>query len=176
MLTSRIKSDITSTKNKILIFFYRNLQCYVSESGTTKPIQESMISKVAGDLERYEREILETPQLTSTSHTEFTDTLKESCSLLFTEEVLAFCSRHNIYHECCRYYTLFPEIFRQIQKIDIFITEDPEIQNYQKVCFVLTVKDSFENVLKYEDDFRVRLDKEIDVEKRHFFVYNYNIV
>ncbi|MBM4141906.1 MAG: hypothetical protein FJ242_10605 [Nitrospira sp.] len=177
MPTIPTKLDVTGVKNKIMIFFYKNLENNNrTEMETTNPIQESIFSKVANDWRRYEQDVVQTLPVATTSLTTFTDPLKESCSLLFTEKILEFCSKHNIYRECCVYYTLFLENFKHIQNVDISISEDPEIPNYQKVCFVLTIADSIENILRYEDEVRKKIRKEIQKEKRQNFIYNYNLI
>jgi hypothetical protein len=171
------KLDVTGVKNKIMIFFYKNLEnINRTEMETTNLIQESIFSKVANDWRKYEQGVVQTLPVATTSLTTFTDPLKESCSLLFTEEILEFCSKHNIYRECCEYHTLFTENFKNIRGIDIYLSEDPEIPNYQHISFILTIADSIENVLSYEEEFRKKLRKEIPIEKRQYFVYNYNLV
>lgn len=176
MYTPSTKSNVVDTRNKFMAIFYKNLQDRVAtEREVTSPSEESVISRVASDWLEYEKGITQTQFVTSQALSTFTDPLKESCSLLFTEDILNFCSKHDIYHECCKYYTLFLDSFKNIQKIDISISLDPEIQDCQHIRFILSISDSVENVLKYEDDFRDKLDKEISPDKRQFFVYNYSI-
>lgn len=177
MHTTLTKPDIRGFENRVMILFYRDLQRRtITEREETNPIDELKVSRVANDWAEYEKGITQTQSITSLPNTTLTDTLKESCALLFTEEILNFCSKHDIYHECCKYHSLFVERFNYIQKIDVLISEDPEIPDYQKICFVLTIADSIKNVLGHEDDFRNRLDNEIDVEKRQFFAYSYNLI
>ncbi len=68
------------------------------------------------------------------------------------------------------------ENFKNIRGIHIYLSEDPEIPNYQHIFFILTIADSIENVLSYENEFRKKLGKEIPVERRQYFVYNYNLI
>ncbi|MDP3048256.1 MAG: hypothetical protein Q8N12_02355 [Thermodesulfovibrionales bacterium] len=175
MHTPSTKSNVVDARNKFM-FIFKNLQYrVVTEREVTSPSEESIISKVTDDWREYEKGITQTQFITSPALTTFTDPLKESCSLLLTEDILNFCSKYDIYYECCKYYTLFLDSFKHIQKIDISISIDPEIQDCHHVSFILSISDSVENVLKYEDDFRDRLDKEISPDKRQFFVYNYSI-
>jgi hypothetical protein len=175
MQTTSTKIDSIGTKNAIYIFSFKRLQGYqMMENNTTNTIEEAEISKLAADWEKYKDKVLQGSP--ATHHTAFTDSLRESCSLLITEDILAFCLKNNIYDECCKYRSLFIENFRNIRGIDIFLSEDPEIPNYQHISFILTVADSIENVLGYEEEFRKKLRKEIPIEKRQYFVYNYNLI
>jgi hypothetical protein len=177
MTTILTRLDTKRVKNTVMMDFYKNLQSYnITERKTTNPIEETIISKMADDWGKYEEKIAQTFQITETSLTTLTEPLNELCSLLFTEEVLEFCSKHNIYHEYCKYHSLFLESFNHIQKIDVCISEDPEIPDYCHVCFILTIGDSIENVLRYEDNFRKKIRESIEKEKQQYFIYNYNLV
>lgn len=157
-----------------MIFLFRNIHSRMkNEEDTTNPIKEDIL-KMANDWN-------ETQQIYSIEAyptTALSDPLAENCSLLFSEknEVLCFCSENDIYHECCKYYGLFLETFKHIQQIDISISEDPEIPDYRHISFILTIADSVENVLQYEDIFKKKLRNSVDKEKRQHFVYNYNLI
>ncbi len=173
MQTIQTRYDVLGAKNKVMVVFFRNIHDQMkTDRDTTNPIQESIISKVANDW----NEAQQIYPVESAQTTTFTDPLSENCSLLFSEEVLGFCSKNNIYHECCKYYSLFLETFKHIQKIDISISEDPEIPDYRHVSFILTINDSIENVLQYEDIFKKRVRESIEKEKQQHFVFNYNLV
>lgn len=166
-------SDVLGAKKKVMVVFLRNIHNQMKTDGdTTKPAQEDMISKIADNWnetqQMYPEELAQT--------TSFTDPLSENCSLLFSEEVLGFCSKNNVFHECCKYYGLFQETFKHIQNIDILISEDPEIPDYRQISFILTVADSIEHVLQYEDIFREKLRNCVEKEKRQYFVYNYILI
>jgi len=177
MQTTPTKIDSIRTKNAIFLFIFKSLQGrQATENETTNTIDEAEILKLAANWGKYEDKVLQRSPAISTHHTAFTDSLRENCSLLFTEDILAFCLKNNIYNECCKYHSLFIENFRNIRGIDIYLSEDPEIPNYQHISFILAVADSIENVLVYEDYFTERIDKEIETEKRKFFIYNYNLV
>lgn len=177
MQTTPTRMDSIGTKNAVFVFFFKRLQDHQTiDNDTTNTIEESEISKLAADWGKYEDKVLQRSPTISTHHTAFTDFLRESCSLLFTEDILAFCLKNNIYNECCKYHSLFMENFKNIRGIDIYLSEDPEIPNYQHISFILNVADSIENVLGYEEEFRKKLRKEIPIEKRQYFVYNYNLI
>jgi hypothetical protein len=137
-------------------------------------INTSLISRVARNWQLIDK-IWEKP-FDVLSLSSITSTTLEKCFLLFTSEVLEFCSKHNILSECYKYHKTFVETFKNIKNITVFISEDYEISNYRKVSFILAISDSIENVLNYEDEFRKKLRKEIPIEKRQYFVYNYNLI
>ena len=99
----------------------------------------------------------------------------EVLSLLYTDDVLNFCSKYNLLKECDKYYKYFIETFHNIRDIRVSVSEDHEIPDYRKLSFILTISDSIENVLKHENEFRNKIRKEILKEKRQHFVYNYNL-
>jgi hypothetical protein len=175
--TTPTRIDSIGTKNAVFVFFFKRLQGHQTiENDTTNTIEEAEISKLADNWGKYKDKVLQASTAMSTCHTAFTDSFRENCSLLLTEDILSFCLKNNIYDECCKYHTLFIENFKNIRSLDIYLSEDPEIQNYQHLSFILTIADSIENVLQYEDNFREKLDREIQIEKRLFFVYNYNLI
>lgn len=177
MQTTPTRIDSIGAKNAAFVLFFKRLQVHQTiENDTTNTIEEAEISKLAFNWGKYEDKVMQRPQAISTHHTSFTDSLKESCSLLFTEDILAFCLKNNIYSECSKYHSLFIENFKNIRGFNIYLSEDPEIPNYQHISFILTIADSIENVLTYEDSFIERIDKEIEIEKRKFFIYNYTLV
>jgi hypothetical protein len=100
----------------------------------------------------------------------------EKCSLLFNEDVLRFCSENGILPECFKYHKAFIETFKYIQGITITVSHDYELPDYSKINFVLILVDEIENVLRYEDEFKKKIRKEINGEKRRYFTYNYNLV
>lgn len=172
MQASHTRPDISGANNKVMIVLFRNIRSLMkNEEDTTNPIKEDIL-KVANDWN-------ETQQIYSIEDyptTSLSDPLAENCSLLFPAEVLEFCSKNNVYDECCKYHGLFPETFKYIQKIDMSISEDPEIPDYRHISFVLTIADSIEHVLQYEDRFKKKLRNSIVKEKRQYFVYNYNLI
>lgn len=97
----------------------------------------------------------------------------DKCSLFFNEDVLRFCSEKGISRECLKYYKAFIDTFQNIQRITVSISHDYELQDYAKINFVLTLADEIDNVLRNEDEFKSRIRREIDREKRRFFIYNY---
>lgn len=100
----------------------------------------------------------------------------EKCSLLFTEEIIEFCSNHDILSECLKYHKYFVETFKNIQNITVSVSDDHELSDYRKLCFLITLSDDIDNVLKYENDFKNKIRRDIEKEKRRYFIYNYNLI
>lgn len=176
MQTVQTVPDVLGVKNKVKLGLFRNIHKTNTERYTTNPIQVSLISIMAKNWNQYEKDMDQIYPTESTSHTSLTDPLSENCSLLFPEDVLDFCSKNDVFHESCKYNSLFRETFKHIQQINIYISEDPEIPDYRHISFILTIADSIENVLQYEDVFKKKLRNSVDKEKRQHFVYNYNLI
>jgi hypothetical protein len=141
----------------------------------TQFIDPSLISRIAEGWQSIKDKIWEKP-FNLLSHSSLDLTSFEKCSLLFTEDVIKFCSKHDILPECLKYHKFFIETFKNIQNITITISDDFELADYQKISFVLTISDEIDNILKYEDDFKNRIKHNIDREKRRYFIYNYNLI
>ncbi|MBI5666249.1 MAG: hypothetical protein HZC49_14330 [Nitrospirae bacterium] len=176
MLTGQTVQDVLGAKNKVKLGLFRNMHKANTERYLTTPIQEPLILILANNWTQFENDMSRIYPTESMSITSFTNVLNENCSLLFSGEVLDFCSKENVFHECCKYHSLFLETFRNIQKIDVFVSEDPEIPDYRHVSFLLTISDSIENILQYENNFNKKLRNFVDKEKRLHFVYNYNLI
>ncbi len=74
---------------------------------------------------------------------------------------------------CCRSAV---EAFSHISRLGIYIAEDYEIENYQKVRFDLAVSGDVESILKQESEFRRRIVARMPPDKRAHFVLTLRIV
>jgi hypothetical protein len=144
-------------------------------STQTQALNPSFLNKVAEGWQTIKSHLWARPFITLPDSS-LDITSLERCSLLFNEDVLRFCSENGISRECLSYYKAFIETFQNIQGITVTISHDYELPDYAKINFVLTLADEVENVIRHEDEFKSKIRREIDREKRRYFIYNYILV
>ncbi|MBF0473331.1 MAG: hypothetical protein HQK91_06450 [Nitrospirae bacterium] len=91
---------------------------------------------------------------------------------IFSEEVNDFCIKHDITKECIRFYELITETFKDIKAIEVDISADYEIENYEHVSFIIDIDDEIDNILRLEKELMHKRIKEIELNKLQYFTFN----
>jgi hypothetical protein len=58
----------------------------------------------------------------------------------------------------------------------LFLSEDPEIENYIKVCLNIKIKADIQSLLQMDKEFFEVIDSIISDDEREFFVKTYEII
>ncbi len=93
------------------------------------------------------------------------------CNTIHQPQILAFCKEHDLFDGFKLGYILIKEIFKDIKDINIEYSEDPEIENYEKICFnVFLSNNNINAILDQEVSYNKELEKHIGKEKSEFFI------
>lgn len=101
--------------------------------------------------------------------------LKELCALISPPEVENFCKERGIERALKTYKNITCSIFKDAS-IALSLSEDPEIENYIKVCFNIKIKADIQSLLQMDREFFKAIDSIIPDNERDFFVKTYEII
>ncbi|MEW6215493.1 MAG: hypothetical protein AB1478_09895 [Nitrospirota bacterium] len=102
--------------------------------------------------------------------------LKELCALISPPEVESFCKEHGIERALKTYIKVAYRIFKDASEITLVLSEDPEIENYIKVCFNIKIKADIQFLLQMDREFFEAINSIIPDNERNFFVKTYEII
>ena len=91
------------------------------------------------------------------------------------QEVIDFCKKNELLTALQLLFNYIEKYFTNLENIDLSCIEDPEIEDFEKVCITLHIKNDPEKILSEEDSFKKELNRDIDREKRQFFVLTYHV-
>jgi hypothetical protein len=101
---------------------------------------------------------------------------KEFCAVTPPFEVDKFCKEHGLEGSLKAYIKVACRIFKDASEITLFLSEDPEIENYIKVCFNIKIKADTPSLLTMDKEFFRAIDSIISDNERDFFVKTYEII
>lgn len=101
---------------------------------------------------------------------------KELCIVSPPLEVDKFCKKHGLERALKAYIKVACRIFKDASEITLFLSEDPEIENYIKVCFNIKIKADIQSLLQMDREFFKAVDSIISDNERDFFVKTYEII
>lgn len=102
--------------------------------------------------------------------------LKELCSVISSPEVENFCRKHGLERALKSYIKVACRIFKDASEITMVLSEDPEIENYIKVCFNIKIKADTPSLLAMDKEFFRTIDSIITDYEKDFFVKTYEII
>lgn len=101
--------------------------------------------------------------------------LEELCDIKSSLEVENFCKEHGLERALKTYKNVTCRIFKNAV-ITLSLSEDPEIENYIKVCFNIKIKADIQSLLQRDREFFKAIDSIIPDNERDFFVKTYEII
>jgi len=101
---------------------------------------------------------------------------KEFSTVIPPFEVDEFCKEHGLERALKAYIKVACRIFKDASEITLFLSEDPEIENYIKVCFNIKIKADIQSLLQMDREFFKAVDSIIPGNERDFFVKTYEII
>jgi hypothetical protein len=102
--------------------------------------------------------------------------LKELCALISPPEVENFCKERGMERSLKAYKDVACRIFKDASEISLSLSEDPEIENYIKVCFNIKIKADIQSLLQMDREFFKAIDSIIPDNEKDFFVKTYEII
>lgn len=104
------------------------------------------------------------------------DYVEEPCVVISTPEVETFCKDHGLGRALATYKNVTCRVFKNASAIVLSLSEDPEIENYIKVCFNIKIKADIPSLLTMDKEFFRAIDSIIPDNERDFFVKTYEII
>ena len=86
------------------------------------------------------------------------------------------CLKNNLLLYIKPIYDAIHEAYKGVDSVEIELTEDPEIPNYEKICFVIHLTGEPTRILTDEEKLYVLFFKRIPEDKQHFFVFTYRVM
>ncbi len=174
MTTTLATPDYTKVHNKVMSQFFENLQNkYAYDIQKTTPAHESTIGFLWHTWEAFAVSLpiaLTLPAYSLTQTVPEMPAIYEYCNALFNREVQEFCIQHGLLAAANRYHCLIKNTFCNIQSISPSIIHDPEIEDYTKLRFLVSLSGTVEQVFEQEIVFKKRVREEIDQELRQYFL------
>lgn len=100
---------------------------------------------------------------------------KEICVIVSPLEVDMFCKDHGLQRALKIYEELACRIFENASTITLSLSEDPEIENYIKICLNIKIKADIQPLLRLDKEFFKTIDSIIPDFEKDFFVRTYEI-
>jgi hypothetical protein len=101
---------------------------------------------------------------------------KEFCAVTPPFKVDKFCKEHGLERALKAYIKVTCRIFKDASEITMILSEDPEIENYIKVCFNIKIKADIPSLLAMDKECFRAIDSIIPDNERDFFVKTYEII
>src|SRR4030042_26906 len=95
---------------------------------------------------------------------------KELCVVVPPLEVYKFCKEKGLERALKAYKKIACHIFKDASEITLSLSEDPEIENYIKVCFNIKIKADIQSLLTMSKEFFRAIDSIIPDYEKDFFV------
>jgi len=102
--------------------------------------------------------------------------LEEPCSIKSSPEIENFCKDHGLERALKTYKNVVCRIFKNASKIIFSLSEDPEIENYIKVCLNIKIKADVQSLIQIDREFFKVIDSLIPEKERDFFVKTFEII
>lgn len=144
-------------------------QYFVAISPTSSFYDERRVQKIAGTWKNTIKNIPTLPQYGQSTF----PSLEPEVSLYLPDldkEVLEYGLRNNILPDLENYYRQMYKTFERIEEIKITLISDYEMENYHKIRFNLKTKNSVENLLREEAEFKKSIRNLIPRDARTHFV------
>ena len=95
--------------------------------------------------------------------------------LLLDEETKDMCLRHDLLPHIEKIRSGIYETYHNVISVKQERTEDPEIEDYEKVCFEICLSGESTQILDDEEKFYTIFFREIPEDKQEFFTFTYAI-
>src|SRR3990170_42486 len=101
---------------------------------------------------------------------------KELCLVTPPSEVDEFCKKFGLERALQSYVNLVCKIFKDASEIILSLSEDPEMENYIKVCFNIKIKTDIQSLLQMDKEFFWAIESVIPDNEKDFFVKTYELI
>lgn len=101
---------------------------------------------------------------------------KEFCAVTPPFEVDKYCKENGLERALKAYIKVACRIFKDASEITLFLSEDPEIESYIKVCCNIKIKTDIPSLLTLDKEFFRAIDSIVPDYEKNFFVKTYEVV
>lgn len=101
---------------------------------------------------------------------------KELCLVTPPSEINEFCKEFGLERALRSYINLVCKIFKDASEITLYLSEDPEIENYIRVYFNIKIKTDVQSLLQMDKEFFKAIESGISDNEKNFFVKTYDII
>ncbi len=104
------------------------------------------------------------------------DWVKDVLGLELEPETQSMCLKNNLLLYIKQLRNMVYETFRDVRFIETKLVKDPEISDYEKICFEIHLKGEPTQILEDEETFYALFYEEVPKEKQLFFTFTYRVL